>query len=155
MVIETSEGSGIIKGLDTSNTTLFSLGFSMDGDEFWPNSSNMSLFSRDAANPLSKYVKMHYQYGRLSFKSFGSPSYIGEDYGYITSRNIKVSKSSSSKENIFEVNVDGSINGYSPNGVPNGQDFLKVTLKGLPLSTTSMPVNTVWVDSNGFLKIVK
>ena len=155
VVIETDNGSGIIKGADSNNNNLFYLGFSLDDDENWPNSSDMSLFSRSTTSPKTIYSKMQYYYGRLSFRSFGSPSYIGEGDSYISSRKIRILKTNNLNSNIFEVDTDGTIIGYSSTGAHNGKDFLRITMKGLPSSTTSIPANTVWVDSKGYLKIVK
>ncbi|HZJ99271.1 MAG TPA: hypothetical protein VFC79_04670 [Tissierellaceae bacterium] len=124
----------------------------MDGDELWSNSSNMNLFSRDISNPLSKYVSMRYHYGILSFSSKGIPSYVGNESGYISGRKIQVSKSSTSKTNTFTVNVDGNIGGYNNAGVPIGNDYLKVSLKGLPTRAADVETGDLWSD-NGTIKI--
>ena len=69
IVIDTSNGVGRLRGIDSSGNLMIQLGFDNVGDSTWKNSAVLRLFSR-RNNPNENPFEMKYSYGSINMCRF-------------------------------------------------------------------------------------
>lgn len=141
IIIDTTSGAGIFKGIDSAGNLMIQLGFDNVGDSIWKNSAVMRLFSR-GHNPADLF-EMKYSYGSINMSVGVTNNFSRAIYG-IQSFGIDRYVSGSRVAQF-------SVSPYGPFTNPN---MLSFELTGLPTSASGLPTGTVWRDSNGFLRIV-
>ena len=150
MVIKTDNGSGVIKGVNALGRNAFEMGFSTESSS-GNSTGHLKLFSKNSG-PSDGDVTSNLSYGNIkieSWRGLSNPSYTS----LLSPTKIYLHKDvfDGTGNKKFTVETEPL---YFPN-VPPNKNILRVSMSGLPTTNTNLYRGDIWVDSKGYLKIVK